>query len=305
MVDHGLIRLTAKCLELRLAPSVGGSIAGLDWRADGRPTPLLRGGDSQPETVLDAASFPLVPYVNRIRGGRFRFRGREVIQAPNMPGDPSPLHGQGWLGRWTVEEAGDSRARLSFDHPAGEWPWTYRAEQLFEIDGNGLSVRLTCRNRSDQPMPCGLGQHPYFQCTASTRIDTSVSHAWTIDEHVLPVERVAAEGRFSLADRPVCGQDLDHGFGGWSGAARMWDPAWPFELRLSSPDARFFQLYSPPRGGLFVAEPVTHANAALNAPEEEWGKLGMRVLEPGEEMKLDMRLEVIGDLTRSSHSRSS
>jgi aldose 1-epimerase len=62
---------------------------------------------------------------------------------------------------------------------------------------------------------------------------------------------------------------------------------------MSSADARFFQLYSPPGGGTFVAEPVTHANAALNAPEGDWPELGMRVLEPGEEMVLDMRLDVI------------
>ena len=48
----------------------------------------------------------------------------------------------------------------------------------------------------------------------------------------------------------------------------------------------------PPSGGIFVAEPVTHANAALNAPEAEWPELGMRMLEPGEEMRLDMRIEV-------------
>ncbi len=73
----------------------------------------------------------------------------------------------------------------------------------------------------------------------------------------------------------------------------MSDPDWPYELRLSSPQAKFFQIYSPPEGGIFVAEPVTHANAALNAPESEWPELGMRVLDPGETMSLDMRLEVI------------
>jgi len=73
----------------------------------------------------------------------------------------------------------------------------------------------------------------------------------------------------------------------------MSDPTWPYELRLSSTNARFFQLYSPPEGGIYVAEPVTHANSALNAPEEEWLELGMRVLEPGEAMSLAMRLDVI------------
>ncbi len=56
----------------------------------------------------------------------------------------------------------------------------------------------------------------------------------------------------------------------------MTDPDWPYELRLSSPEARFFQLYSPSHGGIFVAEPVTHANAALNEPESEWPELGMK-----------------------------
>jgi aldose 1-epimerase len=62
---------------------------------------------------------------------------------------------------------------------------------------------------------------------------------------------------------------------------------------MSSPDASFFQLYSPESGGLFVAEPVTHANAAMNEPEESWAELGLRVLEPGESMSLTMRVDVI------------
>jgi aldose 1-epimerase len=181
---------------------------------------------------------------------------------------------------------------LSFDHPAGEWPWAYRARQEIALDERGLSMILTCRNGSAEPMPCGLGQHPYFPCGPETRINTGVTHAWTIDEQVLPVDRVPAQGRFDLRERPVCGQDLDHGFGGWNGSATLTDPAWPYALRLSSPTARFFQLYSPAAGGIFVAEPVTHANAALNEPEERWGELGMRVLEPGESMALDMRLDV-------------
>ena len=193
-------------------------------------------------------------------------------------------------GRGVVRE---SSAALSFHHQAGEWPWDYEARQEFALDEHGLSLRLTCRNTSAEPMPCGLGQHPYFPCGPETRIDTHVTHAWTIDEHVLPVEKVPAEGRYDLRDRLVCGQDLDNGWGGWGGSARMSDPDWPYDLELSSPDARFFQLYSPPTGGIFVAEPVTHANAALNAPEARWPELGMRVLEPGEAMRLEMRLEVI------------
>ena len=294
-----LLSLAAGPLALELSPSIGGSIANLWFVAGDRRTAILRESHSRLGNVLNAASFPLVPFVNRIRGGRFSFRGRQVRLTPNMAGDPSPLHGQGWLGAWQVAAAGQSQAELRFRHDAGEWPWRYEARQRFALDDTGLGLSLECRNLSDEAMPCGLGQHPYFHCGPGTRIDTAVSHAWTIDEQVLPVEKVPAEGRFDLRNRRVCGQGLDHGFAGWGGKARLGDPGWPFDLEMSSPQARFFQLYSPSEGGIFVAEPVTHANAALNAPEEEWEELGMRVLEPGEAMRLDMRLEVI-----AKHSRS-
>ena len=293
MHSERTVELVRGRLRLVLSPSIGGAISAFEWIDGGAARPILRKCHSGLEKVLDAASFPLVPYVNRIRGGRFEFRGREVVIAPNMAGDPSPLHGQGWLNPWTVEEQDEARTLLSFTHAAGEWPWDYEARQEFALDDRGFSLVLECRNTSGEPMPCGLGQHPYFPCGADTRIDTQVTDVWTIDEHVLPVAKVPAEGRFSLADRLVCGQGLDHGFGGWGGEARLTDPHWPYQLRMSSPDAHFFQLYSPSDGGICVAEPVTHANAALNAPEANWPELGMRVLSPGETMRLAMRLDVI------------
>jgi aldose 1-epimerase len=288
-----LITLTAGRLELVLAPRVGGSIASFDWLENGRKISILRRSGGEPPDVLGAASFPLVPFSNRIRDGRFSFRHRNVTLAANMTGDPSPLHGQGWLAPWKMLRSNSRSAELEHVHEAGEWPWRYEARQAFDLDENGLTVGLACRNLSDDPMPCGLGQHPYFPCTPGTRLDTKVGHVWTIDEKVLPIEKVPAEGRYDLRERSVCGQGLDHGFGGWGGSTHISDPGLPFAIVMSSPDARFFQLYSPEAGGLFVAEPVSHANAALNAPEEEWAELGMRVLEPGESMALEMRLEIV------------
>ena len=286
------LTLSSSDLELQLSPSIGGTISRLAYLGVDRRTSILRDSHTPLENVLEAASFPLVPYVNRIRDGSFSFRGRTVSLDPNMSGDPSPLHGQGWLNAWNVEEASVARAVLSYRHERGDWPWSYEARQEFRVEESVLWVGLTCRNTSGEAMPCGLGQHPYFPCSGSTLIQTGVAHAWTIDDKVLPLEKVPATGRYDLSDRLICGQDLDNGFGGWSGRVLMNDPAWPFELELSSPQARFFQIYSPASGGIFVAEPVSHANAAMNAPECDWPELGFRVLEPAEEMRLDMRLEV-------------
>lgn len=287
------LQLTAGPLELVLAPDVGASIVRLDYVAEKARTPVLRGADGDLRSPLEAGSFPLVPYCNRIRDGRFSFRGREVTIARNMETDASPLHGDGWLARWEVVSAARASAELSYRHEPGEWPWRYEAVQLFELDEGGLSIRLICRNLSDEPMPCGLGQHPYFHCTPKTRLATQVTDAWTIDEKVLPAEKVPASGRYDLADRLICGQDLDNGFGGWGGTARLETPGLPFRIEISSPDARFFQVYSPSSGGIVVAEPVSHANAAMNEPEEVWEELGLRVLAPGEEMSLGARIGVI------------
>lgn len=288
-----IVQLSAGRLRLEISPGVGGAISAFEWTDANGSRPIMRKSNSPLNTALDACSFPLVPYVNRIRGGCFVFEGRTVRLAPNMAGDPSPLHGQGWLNPWSVESMDEHRALLHFRHEAGEWPWTYEARHEFVLDDRGLSLTLTCRNLAGDAMPCGLGEHPYFPCGPRTMIDTMVTEAWTIDEQVLPVAKVPAEGRYSLENRSACAQDLDNGFGGWSGTALMTDPSWPFKLRLSSSDAHFFQLYSPMHGGIFVAEPVTHANAALNAPEDQWPELGIRILQPGDETSLTTRLDVI------------
>jgi aldose 1-epimerase len=285
------IILRAGRLQLEIAPELGGSIVAFERIDDASALPILRDARAA-SNVLEASSFPLVPFVNRIRNGRFTFRGREVSLSANMPGDLNPLHGQGWLSPWQVAEASEASALLHYRHRSGEWPWDYEARQEFALDERGLSLILSCRNNSPEPMPCGLGQHPYFQCGHDTRISAEVQCAWTIDEQSLPVAKVAPTRRYSLEDRRICGQDLDNGFGGWSGDATISDPGWPFDLCLSAPTATYLHVYSPLDSGFFAAEPVTQANAALNEAEEQWSELGLKILAPGEETALEIRLDV-------------
>lgn len=279
-----MISITADGYELVLAPEIGGSIA--QFSHDGRG--LLRGAEA-PASPLDSACFPLVPYCNRIRDGRFDFRERTVEIAPNMMGNPSPLHGDGWLAPWVVERHEPAEAWLSFNHKPGEWPWAYEARQRFRLGAAGLESEISCTNRSADPMPCGLGFHPYFPCDGRTRIDTRVETVWEVDELVLPTGTAPATGRYALDDQPACGRDLDNGYGGWGGEMRLTHGDGSV-TRMNSADARFFQIYSPASGGLLAAEPVSHANAALNEPEERWAELGLRVLAPGETMRLRMTL---------------
>jgi aldose 1-epimerase len=294
MNGQDLVRLMSGPLEVVLAPAIGGSILRFDYWFGAEKVEVLRGCNGIPGSVLDTASFPLVPYCNRIRDGRFEFRGRNVTLSRNLPGDPSPLHGQGWLSPWEVVASDVAEAELRFRHEPGEWPWEYEARQSFSLGATGLRIRLSCRNLADGPMPCGLGQHPYFPCGPDTLLDTAVEEVWTVDEEVLPTGREPARGRYDLRQRSACGQSLDNGFGGWNGRLRMDTPGIPFATALVS-DVSYFQLYSPKAGGFLVAEPVTHANAALNEPEEAWQALGIRILEPGETMTLEAWIGLAGD----------
>jgi aldose 1-epimerase len=283
------VLLRAGALEVGLAPEVGGSVSRFDLVGGGVREPLMRPAPEGAADVLQAACFPLAPFANRIRGGTFACDGRTITLTPNMAGDRSPLHGQGWLGAWSIESADARAARLAFRHPGGEWPWTYDARQDFTLDEGGLTIELACRNLSAEPMPCGLGLHPYFPCNRETRLDTTVEAVWTIDADVLPVSREPASGRYGLGDRAICGQGLDNGYDGWNGTARISWPDRGLVLDIASPDAGRFQVFSPPEGGVFAAEPVQNANAALNAPQEQWPSLGLTRLAQGEEARLRVR----------------
>jgi aldose 1-epimerase len=282
------LTLTAGDLTLDLAPEIGGSIA--RFRKGERE--LMRPAPPGARDAGDMACFPLVPFSNRVRGGQFECDGRVVTLSPNLPGDKSPLHGQGWRNAWEVEKSDSSGATLSFLHESGEWPWRYEAWQEFALDEARLTVTLSCRNLSPQRMPCGLAMHPYFTCDGQTRIETGVTDVWLIDQDVLPTELVPASGKFLPSNGPVCGRGLDHGYEGWSGEALI-DWGHGAKLRMTA-EAPRFQLYAPVSGGLFVAEPVENANAALNLPQEEWQAAGLALLAQGEERSLTVRFSVEG-----------
>ena len=287
------LTLRAGMLEAQLLPAVGGSIVRFDHIKEGQRRPLLRGTDAEITDVLDAGCFPLVPFVNRIRGGQFACDGRQIRLSANMAGDKSPIHGQGWKASWTVVKSDATSAELVFRHDTGEWPWDYEARQTIALDESGLSLRLSCRNLAAAPMPCGLGYHPYYPCAADTVLDTRVESAWTVDAAVLPVENVPATGRYDLCGRRICGQGLDNGFDGWNGSAEIRWPDRAAALQLQSPDAGRFQVYSPAAGGIFVAEPVQNANAALNAAQDQWPSLGILLLEQEQERVLNVRFNVL------------
>lgn len=299
MGGDGILTLQAGPLRLRLAPAAGGSIAGLEGeRPDGGGhVDWLRSASTEglaARNPLAMASFPLVPFCNRIRDGRAHFGGHEIRMPPNHPGEhsPHPLHGIGWLRPWKVNALAVASASLSLEVAASPaWPWAFAARQHFALERGVLRVRIEMENRAPDAMPAGIGHHPYFPHPPGTRLATRTQAMWRTDREVLPT-RLEDGDEVRRLDQGVLLRDLDldNNFTGWSREARI---DWPADaqgparhLRLrAEPPLDFFVLYCPPGQPFFCAEPVSQTTDWLNMAQAGGmgaAELGGAVLQPGQ-----------------------
>ena len=268
-------------------------MAGAWIEEGGSRRPLLRPARPGFTHPTDGACFPLAPFCNRLRDGRMDFRGQAVRLTPNHGQEPHPLHGQAWLRPWETEVTGAASADMWFQHEPGAWPWRYEARQTFSVSDAGLVIALEIQNLDSGPMPAGLGLHPYFPGSDPVRVQTSVSEVLLTDDHALATgQRAPARHAFDLTDRLISGAGLDHGVEGWSGRVDICYPG--YKVRMSaSANAGRLQVFAPKAESYFCLEPVTHANDAIAHPESDWPGLGIRVLAPGESLRIEMHLQVL------------
>ncbi len=267
------LRLETARLRLDLTPEVGGSVSGFDGLGREGWTPIFRRAAKGCTDALNSALYPLVPFFGRIRGGAFVCDGRRVILPPNMAGDLSPIHGEGWRNVWTIQRHDGQTAELAFLHEPGPWPWRYEARLNFALAEHTLRIDLSCKNLSSRRMPCGLGLHPFFNCGGSPTLSAKVSSN-------------------ALADQVVCGRGLDDNHDGWSGEARVVWPRSRREVLMTCADATRLQVYAPPSGDFVCVEPVQNAIGALTAPQAQWPALGITLLDQGESTRLAASFEI-------------
>jgi len=284
--------LRAGALRLELCPAAGGTIVGL-WHDD---TPLMRAPDRallRAGNPRGAASWPLVPYSNRVRGARFAWEGRTIELARDTLGGDHAIHGNGWRRPWTVEDESPSAAMLVHRHaPDGFWPFACEARQGFALDGAGATLWMAITNTGDGDMPAGLGHHPYFRRSADARLRVGLGEMWEGDEARFPLRRVPVPARFDFsAGREVDRVDLDAVFVGWTRPARIEWPSERLALEISA-SAIFGRLvvFVSPGQPFFAVEPVSHDTDAFNHPGTE---SGLRVLAPGETLQGEMRFAVM------------
>jgi aldose 1-epimerase len=98
-------------------------------------------------------SFPMAPWVGRLRHGALAFGGEEYRFPTNAP--PHALHGLVTERPWQPLDDGVLAIEL-----APPWPWAGRVIQ--EITPYPDRLEFALRLEADEPMPAALGWHPWF-----------------------------------------------------------------------------------------------------------------------------------------------
>ena len=285
-----MITLAHGGLELDLAPEIGGAVTRLAFEGKDVLRPAPKGAF----TPLEACTFALVPYANRIENCVLHFQGREDRLRKNFGDHPHSLHGHGWQTAWRVVSLSRDQATLAYDHEADDWPWTYSAEQVLTLANGGFNHRLTVRSRDARPMPTSLGFHPYFPRMASTRLTASVKGMWEADSTMIPTEHVAASSLIDLEQGVLVAKApfVDNCFTGWRSPARIDQPDLGLTISLEgSAECAFLHCYMPVGENFFCAEPGCAMPNAFNRPEPA-SVTGMRTLGPGESFSIEMHIAV-------------
>ncbi|MDO7084796.1 aldose 1-epimerase [Pseudocolwellia sp. AS88] len=275
--------------RVEVSPSLGGSILAYDVNLNGQFIPILREA-SNAKSVHESANFPLVPYSNRIRHGQFSWQEKEMTLPLNHLPEKHSIHGHGWLLPWEIKHKTDTSLTLQYHYKTSDWPFSYRAEQVFTLKDNSLTIELSVINYSNNEMPAGLGLHPYFSLTDNTSITCSVEKMWTVDDESMPIELVnVPTGMTDSKGLLVTGSNLDNVFTGFDGAATITWPERKIMAKITtSSNCKFAVIYSPKGKDFFCFEPVTHCTDAINLAQKGVKNTGVISLNPQEKVTVSM-----------------
>jgi len=297
--SHPIFWLQHARQRLGLVPTLGGSVAAWQLERPQGALDLWRPWDGVTLDLYKLASFPMVPWSNRISGGGFAQQGRFHPMRPNRAGEPYPIHGDGWLQPWQLAQPAADTVVMTLESDGFDGnPYEYRAVQTFRLVEGGLDQELQVRHLGREPLPYGLGVHPWFPRTPGTRITAPVRGVWLCGSDPLPVghTRDFPAGWNLNEGVQAHGSLIDNGYTGWGGKASIAWPEFGLQLSVSMPDferdggeaGHYCLIYRPPQGPAFCFEPITHPIDAFHLPESP----GLRVLAQDEAFSLKIEWRV-------------
>ena len=298
----GRILIESGGLHLELDPVLGAGIAEFSMKRGDALCPLMRRSSSTPTGFNDLACYLLAPWSNRIADGRFRWRAREHQVRPDWP-DGTAIHGLVKDRPWRIIDRSPLTATLEFDSRAEAglaFPWPFRAVVRYALSEDTLSVSLSVRNeaRNGDPMPAGLGFHPFFpRALAEQQDQVSIRYSGRgryPARGMIPTGPAAPDDvTLHLAsDRPLEELALDDVFLGSANGATITWPASGVRLVYScSPTLSHAVIYTG-LADAFCFEPVTMVNDGFNLAELGWPQTGVAGLRPGTSLSAEWSLRI-------------
>jgi len=287
-----VLKLSDGIAEVQIAPSLGASVLAYNVLIDNKRRAIFRESIA-PITVLDSCNFPLVPFSNRIRDGKFNWQG-ELVKLPlNTLPEKHTNHGHGWQAEWNIIEVNENSVLMQYTHTADEWPFPYQAMQKISLEQGELTIELSIKNTGSNTMPAGLGLHPYFTRTPLSRLMTDVDKMWAVDSECMPTEIVdPPHGLVSGTGINIDNNKLDNALVGFKQQAQVEWPEWGIHANMTtSSNCKFLVVYSPEKEDFFCVEPVTHCTDAFNLSNDGHQDTGMNELTQGEEFSMWMKIE--------------
>ena len=264
-----------------------------------RPTP-----DACYERASDCASYLLIPWSNRVKDGRFTFRGKSHQLRVNAP-DGSAIHGTARDYPWKVEQAGGEHLVARFDsreHEGAHFPFAFSTQAEFRLEGPRFSTRISLKNEGKEAMPAGFGHHPYFQRVLANdddavRLEIPCDECFELEASIPSSEPVPVDPRVDFRTMRTLDPNakLDDCLTGRRAGApiRFAYPASGLAISFElDPLFENVVVYVPPGKSYFAVEPATNANDGFNLYDRRIRGSGVFVLEPGEERAASFVLSV-------------
>lgn len=262
-------------LSARFRPAWGGRMTHLSHARLGQILVPTQEDRFEPYQWPRAGAYPLFPYHNRLYDASFIHGGVQNHLRAHPALAPDAIHGPAHRRLWNVAAHADDRLTLRLDYQADEeWPFSFLAEQHFQLEANRLIVELAITNRSDIAAPVGLGWHPYIAAPVSSHAETDARLEYPLDPLNVPTVD-PPQRRSNPAIPSATGYTLH--FSDWSLARVMLAGG---ELLLEA-DPVFSHLAVHRMENYLCLEPVSMAAGVLSMPEAERQGRGLKILPPG------------------------
>lgn len=235
----------------------------------------------------------LVPWPNRITGGKYSFQGHDYELPVNEASTGAALHGLACWEDWEVTAQSTSAVTFAVEIcPSPYYPHSLHCQVQYSLDASeGLNISISATNTGSSAAPYGTSTHPYLTCNLA-KIDDCIltipaGTVWATDQRLHPVTLQSVQ-QLDLdyrSGKQIGAQTIDHAFGevtvspnlGDSWQVRLSDPQTQMSVVMQS-DVPWVQVYSGDNIGRVGAavEPMTCPPNAFNSG------IDLIRLEPGE-----------------------